>query len=201
MQRTFRPTRGITLPEVLTSLAILSLAAGLSASAAHVLAGMSSLRAASHEIASVFTQTRSRAIQRGANCGVKWIGLNGDLTLEIHDDGDGDGVRNDDIERGVDPLVFGPISVKNRWPKVTVGFLAGFTALDPKGNPVGDLSDPIRFGKSDIASFSPVGDCSPGSVWLGDGRTRQSLVRLSPATAAISIHEWAAARKSWIRVW
>jgi hypothetical protein len=132
---------------------------------------------------------------------VKWIARDGDLTLEIHDDGDGDGVRNDDIDSGVDPLVFGPVSVKSRWPKVTVGFIRGFTARDPKGNPVGDLSDPIRFGRSDIASFSPLGDCSPGSVWLGDGRSRQSLVRLTPGSATIAIYEWVASRGTWGRVW
>ncbi|HQN08732.1 MAG TPA: hypothetical protein PLL76_20225 [Thermoanaerobaculia bacterium] len=196
-----RSLRGITLPEILTTLAILSLAAGLSAAAAHELAGQTSLRAAAHEVASVFTQARGRAIHRGIQCGVKWIARDGDLTLQIHDDGDGDGVRSDDIEGGVDPLVYGPVSVKKRWPKVTVGFIPGFVARDPKGNPVGDLSDPVRFGRSDIASFSPLGDCSPGSVWLGDARSRQSLVRLSPTTATIAIYEWAAARQSWIRIW
>ena len=201
MLRTHRPARGITLIELLTTLAILSLTAALSSAAVHAFAGMSSLRAASHEIASVFSQARGRAVFRNAYSGVKWIAQNGNLTLEIHDDGDGDGVRNDDIDSGVDPLVFGPVSVKNRWPKVTVAFIPGFLARDPKGNPVGDLSDPIRFGHSDIASFSPVGDCSPGSVWLGDGQSRQALVRLTPGSATIGIYEWVASRRTWLRTW
>lgn len=196
-----RPTRGMTLSELLTTLAILSLTAGLSSAAVHAFAGMSTLRAASQEVASVFSQARGRALFRNIYSGVKWTSLGGDLTLEIHDDGDGDGVRNDDIASGVDPLVFGPVSVKSRWPKVTVGFIPGFLARDPKGNPVGDLSDPIRFGRSDIASFSPVGDCSPGSVWLGDGRSRQALVRLTPGSATIGIYEWVASRRTWLRTW
>ena len=201
MRRLPRSSRGISLPELLTTLAILSITAGLSTAAVHTFAGITSLRAASQEVASVFFQARSRAVHRNAYSGVKWTSYGGDLTLEIHDDGDGDGVRNDDIDSGVDPLVFGPVSVRNRWPKVKVGFIPGFTARDPKGNPVGDLSDPIRFGRSDIASFSPVGDCSPGSVWLGDDRSRQALVRLTPGTATIGIYEWVAARRSWIRTW
>ena len=196
-----RFARGVTLPDLLTTLAILSIVAGLSSSAVHAFAGMTSLRAAAQEVASVFSQARGRAIHRNAYSGVKWIARDGDLSLEIHDDGDGDGVRNDDIENGVDPLVLGPVTVRNRWPKVTVGFIPGFVARDPKGNPVGDLSDPIRFGRSDIASFSPFGDCSPGSVWLGDGLDRQALVRLTPGSATIAIYEWVAARRSWIRTW
>jgi hypothetical protein len=201
MLRSHRFSRGITLFELLTALAILSLTAGLSTAAVHTFAGMSSLHAASHEIASVFSHARSRALHRNANSGVKWIARGGDLSLEIHDDGDGDGVRNDDIDSGVDPLAFGPVSVRNRWPMVTVAFIPGFLARDPKGNPVGDLSDPIRFGRSDIASFSPVGDCSPGSVWLGDGRSRQALVRLTPGSATIGIYEWVASRRTWLRTW
>lgn len=193
--------RGVTLPDLLTSLAILMLAGGLSASALHAFAGMTTLRSAAHEIASVFAEARGRAISRGVSCGVRWVAEDGDLTLRLHDDGDGDGVRTDDIERGVDPPVSLPLSVRRRWPKVSVGFIPGFTARDPKGNPVGDLSDPIRFGRSDIASFSPVGDSSPGSVWLGDDRSRQALVRLTPGTATISIYEWVAARRGWVRVW
>ncbi len=201
MLRSHRPARGITLFELLTTLAILSLTAGLTSAAVHTFAGMTSLRAATHEIASVFSQARNRALFRNAYSGVKWIARDGDLSLEIHDDGDGDGVRNDDIDRGVDPLVFGPVTVKNRWPKVTVGFIPGFLARDPKGNPVGDLSDPIRFGRSDIASFSPAGDCSPGSVWLGDGHDRQALVRLTPGSSTIGIYEWVASRRTWLRTW
>lgn len=196
-----RPTRGTSLFELLTTLAILSLTAGLTAAAAHAFSGMSSLRAASQEIASVFSHARSRALFRNVNSGVKWVARDGDLTFAIHDDGDGDGVRNDDIDSGIDPLVFGPFSVKNRWPKVTVAFIPGFLARDPKGNPVGDLSDPIRFGHSDITSFSPVGDCSPGSVWLGDGQSRQALVRLTPGSATIGIYEWVGSRRTWTRIW
>ena len=47
MHRLRRPARGITLLELLTTLAILSVAAGLSAAAVHTFAGMTSLRAAS----------------------------------------------------------------------------------------------------------------------------------------------------------
>lgn len=201
MARDRRPTRGITLPDLLTTLAVLSLAGGLSASALHAFAGMTTLRAAAHEIATVFTEARSRAIHRGAYCGVRWVAADGDLTLQVFDDRDGDGVRTDDIRKGIDTAASAPLSVKSRWPKVSVGFIPGFTARDPKGNPVGNLSDPIRFGSSDIASFSPLGDCSPGSIWLGDGRRRQSLVRLTPGTAKISIYEWAASRREWIRAW
>ena len=199
MLRSRRSARGITLPELLTTLAILSLSAGLSASAANVFTGMLMLRSATREVSSIFILARARAITRGAYSGVKWTSVDGAVSMALHDDGDGDGVRNDDIASGVDPLVFGPVPLKKRWPRVTVAFLPGFDRNDPSGEKVGNLSDPVRFGGSDIASFSPRGDCSPGSVWIGDGAGRQALVRLSGATARIAVWEWAAARGSWVR--
>ena len=80
MLRSHRSARGVTLFELLTTLAVLSLTAGLTSAAVHAFAGMTSLRAASHEIASVFSQARSRALFRNAYSGVKWIARDGDLT-------------------------------------------------------------------------------------------------------------------------
>ena len=83
--------------------------------------------------------------------------------------------------------------------KTLFAFLPGFDRNDPSGEKVGNLSDPVRFGSSDLASFSPRGDCTPGSAWIGDGAGRQALVRLSGATARIAVWEWAAARGAWVR--
>jgi hypothetical protein len=196
-----RSTRGLSLPELLTSLAIVSLVCGLSASAASVFSGILSLRSATREVSSLFRMARSRAVFGGTYVGVKWThGPGGAVSITVHEDGDGDGIRNDDIASGVDRRVHGPIPLKRRWPRVSVAFLPGFAVRDPSGGAVGDLEDPVRFGRSDIASFSPRGDSSPGSVWIGDDRGRQALVRLSGANGRIAVYEWAAARRTWVRV-
>ena len=200
MPRPHRAPRGFTLPDLLTTMAILSVAAGLSASAAKVFSGMLMLRGATQEVSSILIRTRARAAFRGIYSGVKWTTSEDGVSMAVHDDGDGDGVRSDDIACGVDPLVQGPIPLKKRWPGVSVAFLSGFGVRDPGGSPVGDLSDPVRFGRSDVASFSPRGDCSPGSVWIGDGRGRQALVRLSGASGRIAVYEWAASRRRWVRI-
>jgi hypothetical protein len=194
-------SRGLTLPDLLTALAVLSLASGLGASAVSTFAGMLSLRSAVREISSIFQLARARAAYRGASTGVKWThGPDGAVAIALYDDGDGDGVRSDDIRSGVDRRVHGPIPLKRRWPRVSVAFLPGFAVPDPAGEKAGDLSDPVRFGRSDISSFSPRGDCTPGSVWLGDDRGRQALVRLSGSGGRIAVYEWVAARRTWIRV-
>ena len=201
MRRPRRPARGITLLELLTTLAIFSITAGLTAAAAHAYAGMSSLRAASHEIASVFSQARSRALFRNAYSGVKWIARDGDLTLQIHDDGDGDGVRNDDIDSGVDPLFFGPITVKSRWPKGDRRLHPRLPRAGPEGEPGRRPLRPDPLRPLRHRELLAGRNCSPGSVWLGDGRSRQALVRLTPGSATIGIYEWVGSRRTWTRIW
>jgi hypothetical protein len=47
------------------------------------------------------------------------------------------------------------------------------------------LDDPIRFGSSDLCSFSPLGESTPGSVYLWDGRDRMAVVRVFGRSAKV----------------
>jgi hypothetical protein len=58
-----------------------------------------------------------------------------------------------------------------------VGILPGLPAPPPeRGRLEGD--DPIRFGRSDIVSFSPLGTATPGTFYLA-GEEIQGAVRVS----------------------
>ena len=61
------------------------------------------------------------------------------------------------LSAGIDRLVAGPYWMRGRFPGVSFSFLPGFEGMDPNGDPVGNLDDPIRFGRSDICTFSPTG--------------------------------------------
>ena len=58
----------------------------------------------------------------------------------------------------------------------------------------GTLSgDPIRFGRSDILSFSPLGTATPGTFYLvGDGA--QAAVRVTGGSARVRLMVW---RGNW----
>ena len=45
-----------------------------------------------------------------------------------------------------------------------------FRAPPPGSGPLRDLDDPVKFGRSDLVSFSPLGRSSSGTVYLEDGR-------------------------------
>ncbi len=191
--------RGITLPELVVSLALTGMVLTAALPALTGLLRKTSIEGATTEVALVFTLARQRAILAGRDTGVKWYAKNGDVVLTLYEDGNGNGVTTADIRKGVDRLVAGPYWMKGKYPHVTFSFLPGFNGLDPSGNPIGNLSDPIRFGRGDICTFAADGQASPGSVYLSNGVDRQSVVRVSPASGRIQIFDYDRKKRKWIR--
>jgi type II secretory pathway pseudopilin PulG len=193
--------RGTSLLELLVVLLILGLVAVLSVPALSDLLAEEGLATATREVSAILNAARARAIFQGVEVGVKWISSGGDLVLSVYQDGNGDGVTTADIRRGVDRLVAGPYWLRGKYPGISFSFVPGFNDLDPSGAPIGDLTDPLRFGRSDICSFSPLGKASPGSVYLSDRKRRQAAVRVTPANAKIQSFTWHGKSLKWIKRW
>ncbi|HTS03137.1 MAG TPA: prepilin-type N-terminal cleavage/methylation domain-containing protein [Thermoanaerobaculia bacterium] len=193
--------RGFSLVELAAVLAILGLVFAMSVPALWEILAEESLATASREIAGILTTARARAVFQNAEVGVKWVANAGDLVLTVYQDGNGNGVTTADIRKGVDRLVAGPYWLGSRYPGVNFSFVPGMDGTDPGGAPIGDVSDPVRFGRSDICSFSPIGNASPGTVYLSNRKHRQAAVRVTPTTAKIQIWTWHGKKLKWIPRW
>lgn len=190
-------SRGYTLVELLVALFILGLLFALGIPALADLTAHMTLRAACFDVTTTFRDAQARAIFQGRDVGVKWIAVAGDLVFAVYEDGNGNGVRTEDIRKGVDRRVSGPFSMKAHFPGVSFSFVKDFTGKDPGGAPVGNLADPIHFGHGDICTFSPMGHASPGTVYLSDAKGRQACVRVSPYSSSFNVYEWDRAKKKW----
>jgi prepilin-type N-terminal cleavage/methylation domain-containing protein len=193
--------RGTSLPELVVVLAIFGLVFALGLSPFTDLLAEEGLQAAVREVSTIFTAARGRAVFQGVDVGVKWTSVGGDLVLSVHQDGNGNGVTTADIKKGIDRLVAGPYWMHGKYPGITFSFVPGFDGLDPGGAPIGSLTDPLRFGRSDICTFSPLGKASPGSVYLSNRKRRQAAVRVTPANAKIQIFTWHGKSLKWIKRW
>jgi hypothetical protein len=107
-------------------------------------------------------------------------------------DGDGDGVRTQDIDDGVDAQVepWRPLTHLGRG--IGFGFPPGPLPRDPtSGRPIGgSRDDAIRFNSSDLASFSAAGTATPGSVYLTDGRRGFVVVRVTNVSGRVRTLRW-----------
>jgi prepilin-type N-terminal cleavage/methylation domain-containing protein len=195
-----RAAGGWTLVELLVVLAILAVVALLGAPSLLRAMGDTRMRLAVSEVTSSMRLARAHAVRHGEKVGLRFdtSGGAGKAVWVLYRDGDGDGVRADDIERGTDPRVRDG-GFRRLGRAVRFGFPPGPPPRDP-GDPrrrLGGLDDPIRFNRSDMASFDPLGTATPGSVYLTDGRERLAAVRITGRTGRMQVLYYDRAREVW----
>jgi hypothetical protein len=158
------------------------------------------MRLAASEVASSMHLARTHAVRHGEKVGLRFdtSGPAGEVTWVLYRDGDGDGVRGDDIEDGTDPRVRDG-GFRRLGRAVRFGFPPGPAPRDP-GNPrrrLDRLDDPIRFNRSDMASFGPLGTATPGTAYLTDGRERLVAVRIAGRTGRLRVLVYDPAEEVW----
>ena len=185
---------GYTLIEILIVVAIIGLILGIAIPNFASMRRRMALRAAAGELRSLFHLVRMRAIARGVNTGVKFAMQDGAWHFATYEDGDRDGVRNDDIKSGVDPMVARPRIVFSQSQIVTIG-LPGYSFKDPDGDTV---KSAVTFNQTSLCSFSPIGEATPGTIYLTDNAGELWCVRVYGATAKIRALRYDRAKKRWV---
>lgn len=183
----FRRSPGFTLYELLIAIAVIGLFVSISLPQLHAINRKAAVRGASTEIRNVFHLARSRAIARGASVGVKFTFDGVEWFYAVYDDGDGDGVRSDDIRSGVDRCFRPKQRLLPHATKYAAIALPSKALLAPDGGKLAPSSSPVRFGASAICSFSPIGESSPGTIYLTDDAGEVWCVRVYGGSARIRL--------------
>ena len=194
-----RSEHGWTLIELLVTLAVLGLLAALAAPPLLRAASAGRMRLAASEIATSMHMARTWAIRHHARVGLRFDpGAAGGASWTLYRDGDGDGVLAADIADGTDPVVRAA-PLRRLGAAARFGFPPGPPPRDP-GDPrrrLDRLDDPIRFNRSDMVSFDPLGTATPGTVYLTDGRELLVAVRVTGRTGRIRALRYDAAAEVW----
>lgn len=196
-----RRRRGYGLLEALVVLALLSLflagAVGVGGKAVQ----RARAQAAARLAASEFRRLRSEAVASGRFQGMRFErALTGEWSITFLEDGDGDGILAADVARGTDIVRSGPHGLAERWG-LQPGYsrrLESLRSPPPSGDRLEHLEDPVRFGRTDLASCSPRGTITPGTIYLSDGLERQFAVVVAGASARVRVWEYDIDRAEWI---
>lgn len=178
--------RGFSVAEVLVGVGIVltMLAVGLPILKAFVVDA--ELLGAADRFKAEFRKARSMAVRSGVYTAIRFeVGPRGRPCFSIYRDGNYNGVRSRDIQRGDDERVAGPVPLHAGLGRVDVAIHPGTPAPPPERGTL-DPRDPIRFGRADMVSFSPLGTATPGTFYLA-GSGGQAAVRVTPGSARVRV--------------
>jgi len=173
---------GFSLLEMVAVLALIMITIGIAAPALKAYSVESHLLGAGRVFKWEFLKARSIAIRSGVQTAIRFeVATDGRDEYSTYSDGNGNGVLAAEIASGVDHRVSGPLPLSGNAPGVRVGILPGLRG--PDGEPL-DPADPIKFGRSNMLSFSPLGTATPGTFYLA-GEGVQAAVRVTPASSRV----------------
>jgi type II secretory pathway pseudopilin PulG len=180
--------RGFSLVEATVSVGIILAMAGVAVPVFRARFADAHIVGAGQQFRSHFRLAWSTAVRSGVYTGIRFERLaDGRVFYSVYSDGNWNGVRSADIASGVDPRIAGPYPLSGGAPSVRVGIIPGVPNMPPA---TGELSgDPVRFGQSDILSFSPLGTATPGTFYLA-GDSAQAAVRVNGGSARVRLMLW-----------
>jgi type II secretory pathway pseudopilin PulG len=178
---------GFSLVEALVALAIMMVAAAVAFPIFQPRFAEARILGAGQAFKSQFRLAHSMAVRGGVYTAIRFEQAEGEFRYAVYADGNDNGVRSTDIAKGIDKLVVGPLPLTSGATGVRIAINPGVPALPPDH---GDVSgDPIRFGRSDMLSFSPLGTATPGTFYLA-GEHAQAAVRVTGGSARVRLMVW-----------
>jgi hypothetical protein len=171
-----RSARGYSLVETIF---VAGLGATITAIAVPQLwTGLDDYRAAgaARYIATRLQRTRMEAITRSAAVGMRFVRDDSGYSYAEFADSNRNGVLTREIDGGVDRPVRPAERLSEQFTGVDFGTLPNLPPIDAGGTPPG--SDPIRLGRADIATFTPIGTATTGTLYIVGRYGAQYAVRI-----------------------
>lgn len=189
--------RGFSLLELCLAIAILGIIVLVAVPAFGTYRRRNAVISAADEIRSTLRLVRSRALANGRHFGVKFgQNASGVWTSTLYRDGDNDGVRNDDIAKGVDTPIGPSAPLMPQLHVAKIGLLP-VAIKDPDGDPLPPTAAAVDFNRTTICSFSPIGGATPGSIYMVDGTGVLYCVRVHGANGRVRLMRYDAGRRKW----
>ena len=188
-------TMGYTLIELMFVM-VLSLTLGAVATP-QLLAAVEAVRAtgAVRYAAIKLEHARMEAIVRAADVGWQFIKGEDGYTYRPFVDGNHNGIRTREIQRGIDPPIGPAERLSNYFAGVDFGIIPGLPAIERGGTSPG--TDPIKLGSSNILTFSPLGTSSSGSLYVRGRTGAQYVIRVLGETGRLRILKFDPRTQAW----
>jgi hypothetical protein len=191
----------MTAAEVLVVLAILAALVLAGAPAAAHLRDGGRAAAGARWVATSFAAERWRAVTLARSGGYHFAPDAGVWSWLPVEDGNGNGLRTTEVRTGTDRAREARRRLGADVNGVEFGIPPGgpFPEAPPGTGTLVSGDDPVRFGRSDLVSFSPDGSASSGTLYVTDGRDGLCAVVLFGPTARVRVWRFDRRNGRWTR--
>lgn len=186
--------RGYTLVEMLIAVAMVMIMAAVAIPHFRAYSVQAHVLGAGRMFKGEFLRARSIAVKTNAQTAIRFETRPDGAYYATYLDGNRNGVLSVDIQGGVDRMIAGPFRLDGKAPGVRVAIPPN-TPAPPPDHGILDTSDPIRFGSSNMLSFSPLGTATPGTFYLA-GEGILGAVRVTGGSARVRLMIYRGAR--WV---
>ena len=147
-------------------------------------------------LAGELQRARLESLKRARSTALRLEVIGDRTTMQLFVDGDGDGVRQSDVDAGIDP----PLSPLEHLDQHSRGMSLRINQAitDAGGN--GELlpgDDPLRIGNTALLAFSPYGSATSGTLYVAGQRGPQLAIRVFGATGRVRLLTFDARARQW----
>jgi Tfp pilus assembly protein FimT len=188
--------RGAALIDIVFSVALCAIMAGIAVPVVGGTLDRERTIVGAQYLAGQLTRARLDSLRRARAVAVR-LEVIGDRTrLQLFADGNGNGVLQRDIDRGLDQPLTAAEWLDDQARDIslrvnqTITDVSGAATIVP-----GD--DPLRIGKTALLAFSPVGSATNGTLYVSARRGPQMAIRVFGATGRVRVLMFDAQARQW----
>lgn len=151
---------------------------------------------AAHYVAGRLQLARMDAVSRTRDTAMQFAATGSTYAFTVYVDGNRNGVRSTDIQRGIDTAIAHSERLSDQFPGVDFGTLPGLPAVAGEDPPPG--GNPIHLGSGNLATFTSSGTSSTGSIYIRGRGTAQFVIRVFGQTGKTRILRFNAQNRTWV---
>lgn len=188
--------RGIALMDVVCAMGLLGVLGAMSVPSLDAWLDRDRARLSARYLAAVLHHARMEALKRNVHVAVQFGTEEDGYPFSLIADGNGNGVLASDIDAGVDVPIAAADRLANHFRTVSLRVVDDVPAVE-SGEVIARGSDPLRIGRSSLVSFSPLGTCTSGTIFVAGDVQPQAAVRLLGGTGRLRVLWFDRASRSW----
>jgi len=147
-------------------------------------------------LAGQLQRARLDSLRRARSVAVR-LQVIGDRTeMRLFADANGNGVRQSDIDHGIDLPLTPPEWLDDRARDVSLRINQDITDVAGASN-LAPGDDPLRIGHTSILAFSPLGSATGGTLYVAAHRGPQMAIRVFGATGRVRVLMFDARTAQW----